>query len=99
LVIELNNQTEGNKMSKIAKAKRLAKEIGAEVQYEREIGTLAAFAPRGKQFVATQCHSCCHDFERGPWANEMLNDLIEDLQEGLEPCEQKDCDVCGEADE
>lgn len=86
-------------MSKIAKARRLASEIGVEVEYEREAGTLAAFAPAGKQFVATQCHSCCHDFERGPWASEMIDELIADLEEGVEPCDQEGCDVCSEAEE
>lgn len=83
-------------MSKIAKARRLATEIGATIEYEREVGTLAAFLPAGNQFVATGCHSCCHDFERGPWANEFIDDLISDLEEGVEPCDQDDCDVCGE---
>lgn len=85
-------------MSKIAKARRLAEELGAEIEYDRENGHLAAFSPAGKKFVASDCHSCCHDFERGPWANEMIDALIEDLEDGLEECDQTDCDICGEVE-
>lgn len=84
-------------MSKIAKARKLAAQIGATIEYDKDIGRLSADIESGLVFIATGCHTCCHDFERGPWANESIQDLIDDLDMGVRPCDQDDCDICGEA--
>lgn len=82
-------------MATIRAVRDAAAKTGATVNYERATGTLDAWAPRGYVFKCNGCHCSAHHFEPGPWHAEMLDELASALAEGLEPCTETDCEICG----
>ncbi len=68
------------------KCRRLAKKLGVEIDtYARD-----AWAPKGYVFASTGTHVVVFDDDgKCDWEG-----LLADLEMGLEPCRDPNCDVC-----
>lgn len=76
-----------------AKVKRLAKKMGCT--FENSDEGYEIFAPKGMLFAVTDSHSVIawhrdvNIFKRKAYER-----LLEDLETGLYPCDDPECDVC-----
>lgn len=56
------------------------------------------WSPPGKVWVSTHCHVICRQFCNGSesWKPDAYAELIEEMRDGLEQCENEECEHCNE---
>lgn len=78
----------------IEQVRAAASEIGAAVNYEPQFGLLDAWTPDGMVFSCNSRHCVTHHFLKGHLYQQKLADLLSDIEFGIEPCDDEDCEIC-----
>jgi hypothetical protein len=71
----------------------IAKAIGADL--EEDTSGLWAYAPAGYHFKASGTATLTHGYIRGQFKTEANADMVADLRDGLEPCDEAICKDAG----
>jgi hypothetical protein len=96
-----------NRTATKAQVERLAKKLNVSVEDEtdREYVCIFMYTPKGFRFKATECHTAASSFSRAQpgepsneWAGkkpEGWGACMEDLEFGIEECDNPNCGYCG----
>ncbi len=83
-----------------AKAQKLARSLGAKVECgpSGDWYSIIIDTPQGKVWSANGCHGIYGGCYLGnkDWQKEAWIEALEEMQYGIEPCENKECDTCNE---
>lgn len=92
-------------MATRAQTQALARKLGCDLKEPRQPyrdrwrdepqdGCLEVWAPAGSVFAASSCHVICCPWPFGMPAPAAWAGLLEQMREGLESCDQPDCEIC-----
>ena len=81
-----------------AAARKLARKLGAKIESgpSGRWYTLIVDAPVGMTWNANGCHGLyggCYMGEKS-WRDAAWADILDEMQYGISPCENEDCDMC-----